>query len=265
MVSKNRRYGILLEYLCQLKKVKKMKKVLCLSFLFLSAVAVNAQTVDEVIDKYVTAMGGKEKLAAIKSVYMEAVSVRADGGEVTQKIFKVQDKLARREIDFGMGQMKIIITPEKGWMSNFRNGGAMEAMPEERLKSMQTEMDCTSPLFNYAAKGHKAELIGKEDVEGTECHKIKLTLKSGSDVTYFIDAKTNYIIRETRTGGGMMGGGPRGGGNQPMNIDYSDYKTLDGGYVFATKVNMGGMMGTTNYEKIEVNKEIDVVAMSKPE
>lgn len=224
-----------------------------------------AQTLDEVVAKFVTAMGGKEKLDAVKSVYMEAVSVRQDGGEVNQKIYKVQDKLSRREIDFGMGQITMIVTPDKGWATNFRNGGAFEPMPEERVKQMQTELDCTSPLYNYAAKGHKAELLGKEDVEGTDCYKIKLTTKGGSEVTYFIDAKTSYIIRETRTGGGMMGGGPRGGAGQPMNIDYSDYKTLDGGFVFATKVNMGGMMGTTNYEKIEVNKAIDTDKLSKPE
>jgi outer membrane lipoprotein-sorting protein len=256
-----------LEYLCHLKKMK-MKKILFSSLLLLSVVALRAQTVDEVIDKYVITMGGKEKLAAIKSVYMEAVSVMQNGSEVSQKIYKVQEKLGRRDIDAGMFQMKIIVTPDKGWTTNPRNGGAFEPMPEERLKQMQTETDCTSPLFNYAAKGHKAELVGKEDVEGTECYKIKMTLKSGTEVTYFIDAKTNYLIRETRTGGGMMGGGgrgPGGGAGQAMNIDYSDYKTLDGGYVFATKVNMGGMMGTVNYEKIEVNKEIDVAALSKPE
>jgi hypothetical protein len=129
---------------------------------------------------------------------------------------------------------------------------------------MQTEMDCTSPLFNYAAKGHKAELIGKEDVEGTECYKIKLTLKSGGDATYFIDAKTSYLIRESRTGG-RMGGGPRGGGNGQTNIDYSDYQTTPEGYVFPMKMSMGGMMGTMNVEKVEVNKPVDVAKLGKPE
>jgi len=34
-----------------------------------------AQSVDEIVNKYIDAMGGKEKLNSIKSLYMEGVAV----------------------------------------------------------------------------------------------------------------------------------------------------------------------------------------------
>jgi hypothetical protein len=140
-------------------------------------------------------------------------------------------------------------------------------MTPEMVTGMQSELDCAGPLVDYAAKGHKAELIGKEDVEGTECWKIKLTLKSGRDITYFIDPSTYYIIRVATTGGGFGGGRGAGGAQgapRESKIDYSDYKKTDDGYIFAFKTTPVGMGAGLFFEKIEVNKPVDPKAF-KPE
>jgi outer membrane lipoprotein-sorting protein len=226
--------------------------------------AVNAQTADDVIDKYVTAMGGKDKLNAIKTLYMEGVAVMQNGNEITTKLYKAQDKLYRREIAAPFGNIVMIVTDKQGWSSNPRNGGSFEAMPEEGVKNQQHELDCAGPLVDYAAKGHKVELVGKEEMEGTEAIKVKLTLKTGQDINYYFDLKTGYILRMTRKGGGGGfgggGGGQRGGGQRgdgEMKIDYSNYQKTDDGYIFPMTVSMG--MGGSNmtFEKIEVNKAID--------
>ncbi|HEY0679438.1 MAG TPA: hypothetical protein VGD17_14230 [Chitinophagaceae bacterium] len=226
-----------------------------------------AQTVDDVINKYTEALGGKEKVLGIKSVYMEGVAVMPNGNELTIKTWKVQDKLFRREVQFGMGSQTTIITETGGWASNPRSGGAFEALPDDRLKAQQFEMDCISPLINYAAKGHTAELIGKEQVEGVDCYKIKLTPKAGSPITYFIDANSWYVIRESRTGRGGPGGGGGGGrpqgGDGTMSISYSNFQKTDDGYLFPFTVSTGGPASFT-YEKIEVNKPVDA-KLFKPE
>lgn len=228
-----------------------------------------AQTVDDVINKYVEAIGGAEKLRGIKSIYQEGVTVMGNGNELTMKTWKVQDKLMRRELDFGMGSQTTIITDKEGWRSNPRNGGAFEAIPEDRVKMMRTELDCVTPLLDYAAKGYTAELEGKESVDGVDCYKIRLTPKSGNPVTYFIDANTWYLVRETRTGagpgGGAGGGQGRGpGGDGTLNIRYSNYQKTPDGYVFPFTVAMGGQGNGLTFEKIEVNKPVDA-KLYKPE
>jgi hypothetical protein len=235
-----------------------MKRFLFFALMVFYANNAISQTVDEVIDKYVEAIGGKEKLNALQSIYMETVSVMQNGNEMTSKMWKVNNKLVRREINFGMGSMTSVITEKEGWNSNPRNGNKFEAVTPEALRMQQVEMDCAGPLVDYKAKGHTAELLGKEDVEGTECYKVKLTLKSGRDLTYFIDAKTYYIIRMKTKGGAGMGGG-RGGGNQDQEfiMDYSDYRKTPEGYVFPYATTRVGMGAATNIEKIEVNKPVD--------
>src|SRR5690242_17295559 len=96
--------------------------VFSLSFLSLVTLRVQAQTADEVIAKHLDAMGGKEKLQSLKSIYMEGVAVMGNGMEINSKSWKVKDKLYRQEISFGMGNVVVIVTPTKGWSSNPRNG-----------------------------------------------------------------------------------------------------------------------------------------------
>ena len=234
-----------------------------LAMFVISASMSMAQTIDDVVNNYVTALGGKEKLAAIQTLYMEAVSVMQNGNEVTSKIWKVNDKLVRREINFGMGSMTSVITDKEGWNSNPRNNNKFEPMTPEAVQMQQPELDCEGPLVDYKAKGHTAELQGTEDVAGASCHKVKLTLKSGREITYYIDSKTNYITRMKTKGGGM--GGPRGGNaDAELLIDYSDYRKTPDGYVFPFATTRVGGGGATNIEKIEVNKPVDP-KLYKPE
>ena len=238
--------------------MKKMIRLLGLLLLFLISLHATAQTVDEIVSKHTEAMGGVEKLKSLKSLYMEGVAVMQNGNEIISKIYRVQDKLVRREIEFGMGSATVIVTDKEGWSSNPRSGGAFEALPKEAVESQQTELDLSGPLVDYAAKGHKAELLGKEKIGEVEAYKIKLTPKTGKEIVYYIDGKDYYIVRQT-VKGGMFGGGNRGGQNADaeVNINYSNFQKTPEGYVFAYTVGMGNSGNSMNYEKIEVNKPVD--------
>ncbi len=235
-----------------------MKGFFLTTLILICVTTAMSQTVDEVVDKYTEAIGGKEKLKNLQSVYMETVSVMQNGNEATSKIWKVDNKLVRREINFGMGSMTSVMTDKEGWNSNPRNGNKFEPMTADAVLAQQAEIDCEGPLVDYKAKGHTAELLGTEDVEGTPCYKVKLTLKSGRDLTYYIDTKNYYIIRmKTKGGGGMGGQRPGGSADTELIIDYSDYRKLPEGYVFPYATTRVGMGASTNIEKIEVNKPVD--------
>ena len=78
-------------------------------------------------------------------------------------------------------------------------------MKESEVAAQQYELDCAgafAELVNYAAKGHKAELLGTEKVSKVPCYKIKMTLKSGQSVTYFIDQQT-FLVKQMEATGEM--------------------------------------------------------------
>ena len=240
-----------------------MKNLIIFGLFIIALVMVQfaqAQTADEVITKYTDALGGKEKCAAIKSVSMDGITER-NGNEITSKTTKVQGKLYRNELNFGMGSITTVVTAEKGWRSNPRNGGAFEAMSEEALKGMEAQLDCVNPMVDYAAKGHKAELVSKDTVDGVICNKIKLTTKGGKEIFYWIDAKTNLLYQSSQKGSGF--GGNRG--EVDIISVYKDYKAVEGVmFPFSTELK-GAMAGSPLvYEKIEANKPVDE-KLYKPE
>lgn len=246
---------------------KQILSALWVMILVIFSAGVRAQSAEEIVARNVTALGGKEKLQSIHSVYLEGVAVMQNGGEIDSKNWRVQGKVYRQEISLPMGNVVVIVTPTQGWSSNPRDGGTFKAMSEEQVKNLQPQLEAAGPLADYAAKGDKVELLGKDTVNGNECYKIKLSFPSGQYITYSIDTKTYYVLRETRKGGGMMGGGGGGGrrpGDGEFNIDFSDYQKTPDGYIFPFTIIASGFGAKTSIEKLEVNKVTDEEALSKP-
>ncbi len=212
-----------------------------------------AQSADDIINKYIEAKGGKDKLNAIKSVYMEG-SREMMGSEVMVKVTMVQGKLFRNDFEFGGQTGYTIVTPTEGWSFIPMRSQNVESIPTERLKNMQGQLDIAGPLVDYIAKGNKAVLQGKETIDGKEAHKIKVTLNTGKEVTFYIDTKTNLLIQSKMMSAAMGSNAP-----QEMITIYSDYKSFDGIMFPQTIANPGSGVtgGSTTFDTIVINKPID--------
>lgn len=230
-----------------------MKNLIILGFLVLLLVFVQfaqAQTVDEVISKHVNALGGKANLDKIENISMEG-SLSYQGTEVAMTFTKVDKKLNRQDIDANGMHGFSMLTDKDGWnYMPFFGMTAPEAMPAEEVKTNQADLDIAGPLVNYAAKGHKTELAGKESVNGTDAIKIKITLAGGKIMYVFLDPSTYLITRiiEKRNVNGQ---------ETDVQTDYADYKVVEG-------VNMAhsitGSYGTTYISGIKVNQAIPASA-----
>lgn len=230
------------------KHMKQIKLSLVALTLLISAQTLSAQSVDEIVNKYVEALGGKEKLSSLKTVRMEG-AMNANGTDVDITITKAQLIGVRMDIAvMGMNGYQII-TPTAGWsFMPFMGQTAPEAMKEEQVKSAVPSLDLQGNLFQYQEKGNKLELLGKENVGGAECYKLKETLKSGKTAIIFIDTKTNYIAKSVTTQN-------VNGEEKEVENNYSNYKPTANGFIFAyTNTTMQGEM---NFSKIEANIPLD--------
>ena len=229
-----------------------------------------AQTAQEVVNKYLLAMGGKEKLQSINSLYQEGIAVLDNGAQAVCHTWRVYDRVYREEITLATGKLLIVVTPGRGWSSGPGTGGVIKPLTAEQLKSMQPEIDPGGPLVDYAAKGNKLEMAGKDTVNGQSCNKIKVYFPSGAMATYSIDARTGYILRASRQGGNVLGtidpGGARDGGHPggDVTIEYSDYKVIPGGYIFPSTIALGLYGAKVSISKIQVNGNVDADALSRP-
>ena len=229
-----------------------MKHLRIALFTLTSFIAFNAsaQTVDEVIDKHIEAMGGKEKLAGLKSLRMET-NLSVQGMDIPVIQTRVHNVGQRVDISAMGMEGFVITTPTAGWtFMPFMGQTAAEAMPEDQVKESVDELDLQGSLLNYKEKGHTVELVGKEAVDGTEAYKIKLTTKGGKVRTFFIDPKNYYIIR-------TVAKATVNGQEQEVTINFADFKKTEEGYVFPHSIGGAFGQGDMTVTKIEVNKPVD--------
>jgi len=233
-----------------------MKDIVLLVIFMLGLVILQyaqGQSVDDIINKYIDGRGGKDKLGAIKSVYMEG-SREMMGSGVAVKVTIVQGKLFRNDFEIGGNKGYMILTPTEGWSLIPMRSQNVEIISADRLKNMQGQLDIAGPLVDYIAKGNKAELQEKEIIDGKEAYKIKMTLSTGKEIYFFID-KDSYLLIQSKQMSLAMGN------NTPQEIvtNYSDYKSFDGIMFPQTIANpaSGVTGGSTTFDTIVINKIID--------
>ncbi|MES1161124.1 MAG: outer membrane lipoprotein-sorting protein [Bacteroidota bacterium] len=224
----------------------------------LSLGSVKAQTVDEVVGKYVDALGGKSVLSSIKSIYVES-TIDLMGNEAPCTTYILNGKGYKNELDFNGTKIIQCITDKGGWALNPMAGSSTPtAIPEDQVKASQAQLQVGGPLFDYAAKGNKVELIGKDTSGGAAAFKLKLT--SGSvDITYFIDATTYHINK-------VVSKFSVNGQDIESTAYFSDYKKTDFGYTmaFTQKVELPQITLNITNKKVEVNKAIDPAIFDMP-
>lgn len=175
-----------------------MKRIITTAFFSIAMMLyAQAQTVDEIINKYIAAIGGKEKLLALKTMKTTATNLNPQG--INVEIITTQKHMVGIRTDRNRSGAKAftVITPKKGWVAAFGEATPKE-MPEEQFKNAKERLDIQGIFFNYKEKGTKIELAGKEKVEGSECFNLKVTNKNGLITNYFFDSKTYRIIKSIR-------------------------------------------------------------------
>ncbi|MGA2898848.1 MAG: hypothetical protein ABSF40_01270 [Candidatus Acidiferrales bacterium] len=213
-------------------------------------VAVHAQTVDEIIAKNVQAHGGMEKMKAVQTVRitgkLNAGGIRA--GFLQEN--KRPDKVREEQIIQGLAAIQAY-DGKIGWQVNpFGGRRDPELMSQDDIKGLTIDADIDGPLVDYKEKGHKAELVGHDSVEGTDCYKIKLSLKNGDVRYYFLDADS-FLELKIETQSSIRGT------IQYAETYFGDYEEVKGLYYsFAFE---SGAKGDSNRVKFAVDKvEINV-------
>jgi len=207
-----------------------------------------AQTVDEIVDKNIAAMGGKEKLMTLKTIKMEG-SMSTQGFDIPITNTRSNGVGIRLDLEInGTSNYQVANTTKGARFFPIQGMDAPQDMEADQFKSAQNQMDLQGVFCNYKDKGTKIELLGKETVDGAETNKLKVTFKNGIVTNYFIDTKTNRVVKTT----GMLN---VNGQDMEIVTTYGDYKQNADGYWFAYSVTT--QQGTINYEKISTNIPVD--------
>ena len=235
--------------------------ILALMALVLLALPLSAQTADEIVSKYVRAIGGIDKINALKTLQRSGKFTGGGGFEARLSQENKRPNMVRE--DFLIQGMDGVTAYDgkTGWkIEPWEGKKDPEPLGEDEMKEIIADSDFDGPLVNYAAKGNKVEYVGMEPTEGTDAYKLKVTLANGEVRHYYMD--TDYYVPikiETKR---MIRGAER-----EFETSLGDYKEVAGVY-FPWSLESGPkgspQRGKITYEKIVANTDVPDARFAKP-
>lgn len=205
---------------------------------WLSATAQTLSTADEVINKYIAAIGGKKALMEVKDLSFESSLSNSGGSFTLLNKYKVPDKrlvLVKDETGKAIYQQVI---DSKQVITKF--GDNMIPTKPEDLQRI-TLGGLFLPELTLQKKNVKYTLAGREAINGKDAYKIIYTGADGTTLwTSYYDTQTGLLMR-TLT--------PYKDG--PQTMDYTDYREFNG---IKVPYHYSGYGSETQVSKYEVNK-----------
>ena len=177
-------------------------------------------SLDEVLASHYEALGGTDAWSHVDAVRFEGTMSMGPGVEAPFTMTMQRPDKIRLEFTFqGMTGIQASDGTTAWMVMPFMGKTDPEEMPADMAKQLKEQADIEGPLFDWAAKGHTVELLGAEEMEGTEVYKLKLTRDSGDVRYHYLDSE--YYVTVKQEGKTKVQG-------QEMEIetDIGDYKEL---------------------------------------
>jgi outer membrane lipoprotein-sorting protein len=230
-------------------------------FIFFTLITFNSfsgmtqeMNLDEVLAKYYQAIG-INAVKEWKTLTMTGKS-SAQGMEFPITIIMKRPGKMRLEVEIQGNKMLTVFDGQTGWsVAPWSGSSDPQDMTADEVKGMKEQADFEGALFNWKEKGHKVELIGKEDMEGTPVYKVKVVREDENIETYFIDAE-NFVPLKVASITKIQG-------NETESESYpSNYKEVNGAmmpFAIENKFKGQGDQSVSQHvliDKYEINKEV---------
>ncbi len=214
-------------------------------------------SVDQILDKYVKALGGKAALEKLSSeVCKGSFEMDQMPGTAAEEIYaKAPNKQYMITDAPNFGQARRGFNGTVGWEDNPQSGLRDITGPE--LAAMQRDAD-----FYWAIKLKelypKMTLKGKESVNGHVAYVIEATPPDGAAETMCFDADSGLLVRTQREGEGPNG-------KVTIGMTFDDYREVDGIKLpFVMHFSMGDFAFVIKLSEVKHNVPIDDAKFDKP-
>ncbi|MCE2902256.1 MAG: hypothetical protein ACK5W7_13160 [Gemmatimonadaceae bacterium] len=200
-----------------------MTRAATAAVLMVGALRLEAQvpTVQQVYDKYATAVGGRDAWAKVSGRTEKGTTdVTFAGISGSYERHSALPNKMRMIIDLGVVKIDQGFDGEKGWADQGQGLQRMPADQEQRL----AEGGQLGDAFLDPSRLAKAAVEGKETFDGSEAYKLSVTTKGGQESVEYFDVATGLRL-------GSIVKSPTG----EQKVTYRDYKDFEGKKI-ATKV-----------------------------
>ncbi len=203
-------------------------------------------TAGSVINNYLQAIGGVDKLKAVKDLSITATG-NVQGQDVTfVREYKAPDKYLMNVTlpAMNLTASKILVYGDSIMMMQMGQDIPVNADMKASLK----ESALLFPEMHLNDAGYKIELAPMmETVNDSDVYVVTITTPSGVMMKEYFDANTNYKIKQVSTMHSDEG-------DQTTTLDFDDYKEVNGvQFPFHQKINPGNVVIELNVTEVKIN------------
>lgn len=218
-----------------------------------------SQTADDVITKYIEAIGGKDYIRNLKSLSIESKG-EMSGIEFVIREATINAEAYKYEMDFGQALLINFFSKKGGWVSNPLKGSAdaVDKTKEENEAGI-IKMYIGSPFINYKDFGYTVKLEGEENVGDKVTLKVKMIDANNVAATYYFEKSIGFLIKSITREESM-------GQIVDCVTMFSDYRKVDNiSLPYLKVVNKGGTFDiSTKVKNVEINKSFNNDFYTKP-
>lgn len=196
--------------------------MLCL--IFCAGTPAMAQTADALVAQNLAARGGAAALDAIESVKFDGTVIFP--GDFQLKYEEVRTKAGSVRVDLALQGLTLVQgwDGQSGWRINpFEGRKDAERMSDDEARSLADTGSIRGPLQRSGTLGSTVTYLGREDFDGTDAYKLKVTEKDGDEFVYLLDPDTLLEVKMVETR--KIRGAP-----QVIEYEFGDYEKVAGVY-----------------------------------
>ncbi len=203
-------------------------------------------TVEQIINKYVSALGGKINLEKITSRHIKASRIEPDGKTEPEEIWQKSNKLLTTT-KYG----EFTVTEAFDGASAWKRGNADEIKlkpdEEEQIKREAQILAAADLKTIYP----KMEFGIVDRIDGREVYQIRATTAGNQRERLYFDVQGGFLVRRIAYTPTVLG-------NFPYQVDYNDYKDF-GGVKLPTSIRFAlpNITWTRRVLEAKINAPID--------
>ncbi len=208
-------------------------------------------TANQIIGDYLNAIGGADKIASLKSLYVKMTTNAMGQDLVIESYQKGDDRLA---IKFGNGAMVFQEQKYDGAKAAMIAMGQSQVFTEGPMFQELKNAARIVPQRYYAKEGAVLDLKGIESVEGQQAYKVVVTMADGATESQYFSVSSGLHIRTSKNQEGPQG-------TVSITSDFADYKDIGNGIMYPSSTSVTGMLpggGAMVMKVVETTPNVEV-------
>jgi len=217
-------------------------------------VGATAPTADQIVEKYIAAVGGADAIRKITSRVGKG-AVIVNGKETPIELYTKAPNLRLSITQNPTSASLTAFDGNAGWMGS--TGRTARQMTDAESWAAGLDAEFYLPLrlkeiFPQVRRGRP------ETINGVECEVLTATAQGHPPVRLYFDAKSGLLVRLVRYADTPAG-------RNPTQIDYADYRVADGVKIpFRWTLSRPVARFTIQLSEVKSNAEVDAARFAKP-